>query len=470
MVITNLLWRFAERFSSQIVTFVVSIVIARLVDPSAYGTVALLMIFINILQVFIDGGLGNALIQKKDADDLDFSTVFYFNLITGILLYLLMFFLAPFIANFYHLGNLTKMIRIISLSLIISGIKNVQLAYVSKNLIFKKFFYSTLIGVSVGAISGIVLALKGFGEWALVVQYLMNTAIDTIVLWMIIDWRPIFKFSFIRFRKLFSYGWKILISGLIDQIYNDIRQLIIGKSYSPKNLAYYNRGKQFPYIIIFNINKSIDSVLFPVMVNIQNEKGKLKKFAKKSVKLSSYLIWPMMIGLFTISDSLVKLLLTDKWMHSVPYLKIFSIIYAFYPFHTANLNVLKALGRSDVFLKLEVIKKIIGVISILITMKMGVFQMAVGMLITTVISTFVNSYPNSILIDYSFKEQIKDILPSILISILMGISIYPFKYIINNLLGLIIIQTLVGASLYYLYSILFKVYSLKQLKQDIRGI
>ena len=272
-VITNFFWRFLERCGAQGVTFIVSIVLARLLDPTVYGTVALVTIFTTIMQVFVDSGMGNALIQKKDADDLDFSSVFYFNMAMCSALYLIMFFAAPLIASFYRMPELTAIVRVLSFVVVISGVKNVQQAYVSRHLMFKRFFFSTLGGTIGAAVIGIAMAYLGFGVWALVAQMLFNAAVDTTILWITVKWRPKKMFSFQRLKSLFSYGWKLLASSLIDTVYNDLRQLIIGKKYSSGDLAYYNQGKKFPQLIVTNINTSIDSVLLPTMSKAQDEQS-----------------------------------------------------------------------------------------------------------------------------------------------------------------------------------------------------
>jgi len=265
-VLSNFLWRLAERGAAQAVTFIVSIVLAWLLAPDVYGTVALVTVITTILQVFVDSGMGNALIQKKETDDLDFSSVFYFNMVVCLVLYVGMFFAAPLIADFYDNDELIPLIRVLSLTIVISGLKNVQQTYVSRTMQFKRFFWSTLGGTVASAIVGIFMAYKGMGAWALVVQYLSNLLIDTLVLWFTVKWHPKKMFSFKRLKGLFSYGWKSLISSLIDTVYNNVRQLIIGKLYSSSDLAYYNKGKQLPNIIVTNVNTSIDSVLFPTIV------------------------------------------------------------------------------------------------------------------------------------------------------------------------------------------------------------
>ena len=259
--VKNFIWRFAERCGAQLVTFVVSIVLARILSPDDYGTVALVTVFTTILQVFVDSGLGTALIQKKNADDLDFSSVFYFNFVVCLVLYAGMFLAAPLIASFYNDLTLTPIIRVISLTIVISGVKGIQQSFVSRNMLFKRFFFSTLGGTIFSAIIGIAMAYAGCGVWAIVAQQLSNTAIDTLILWLTVKWRPKKMFSWERLKTLFSFGWKLLISSLLDTVYSNIRSLVIGKMYSPSDLAYYNQGDKLPSTVITNINTSIASVL-----------------------------------------------------------------------------------------------------------------------------------------------------------------------------------------------------------------
>ena len=423
-VLSNFFWRFFERCGAQGVTFIVSIVLARLLDPDVYGTVALVTVFTTIMQVFVDSGMGNALIQKKEADDLDFSSVFFFNMAVCSLLYLIMFIAAPFIAAFYKMPELTSVVRVLSLILIISGVKNVQQAYVSRNMQFKKFFFSTIGGTIGAAVVGIVMAYLGFGVWALVAQMLFNAAVDTIILWITVKWRPKMMFSFERLKALFSFGWKLLVSSLLDTVYNDLRQLIIGKLYSKNDLAFYNQGKKFPHLIVTNINTSIDSVLLPTMSKAQDDKNAVRSMTRRAIKTSTYIMMPVMIGLAVCAEPLVSLILTDKWLPCVLFLRVFCITYAFYPIHTANLNAIKAMGRSDLFLKLEILKKIIGLTAILITMWISVEAMAYSLLVTTLLNQIINSWPNKKLLGYSYLEQIKDMLPQIGLSLIMGAAIY----------------------------------------------
>lgn len=454
-VITNFFWRFLERCGAQGVTFIVSIVLARLLDPTVYGTVALVTIFTTIMQVFVDSGMGNALIQKKDADDLDFSSVFYFNMAMCSVLYLIMFFAAPFIASFYRMPELTAIVRVLSFVVVISGVKNVQQAYVSRHLMFKRFFFSTLGGTIGAAVIGIAMAYLGFGVWALVAQMLFNAAVDTTILWITVKWRPKKMFSFQRLKSLFSYGWKLLASSLIDTVYNDLRQLIIGKKYSSGDLAYYNQGKKFPQLIVTNINTSIDSVLLPTMSKAQDDMAAVRSMTRRAIKTSTFLMMPAMIGLAVCAEPLVQLILTEKWLPCVLFLRIFCITYAFYPIHTANLNAIKAMGRSDLFLKLEIIKKTVGIIAILITMWISVQAMAYSFLVTTILNQIINSWPNKKLLNYSYLEQVKDMMPQILLSLGMGAAIYAVSFLHLSASLTLLIQIPLGVLVYWSGSKIF---------------
>ena len=467
---SGLMWRFLERFGAQGVTAVVSIILARLLDPKVYGIVAIVTVFTTILNVFIDSGLGNALIQKKDADDLDFSSVFFFNMFMCIFLYLLLFGAAPSIAAFYQMPELKAVIRVMSLSVIISGVKNVQQAYVARHLLFKRFFFATLGGTLGAAVLGITMAFRGYGVWALVAQGLFNSAVDTIILWLTVRWRPKRMFSMERFRVLFSFGWKLLVSQLIDTVYNNLRQLIIGKLYKADSLAFYNRGYMIPNTFVGNINSAIDSVLFPVMSHAQDHVENVRAMTRRSIQVSSYVMWPIMLGIAAVSRPLVILLLTEKWLPCVPYVIIFCIGYAFLPIETANLNAVKALGRSDIYLRLTVIKKAFGFMILAVTMWFDPLVMAASSLLFSVVNQFINAWPNRKLLGYSYLQQIADIFPSILLSGVMFGAAWCIQYLhLGNLLTLVL-QIAVGGAVYIGGSILLRIESFDYILAVLKGL
>ena len=458
-VIVNFIWRFAERVGAQLVAFVVSIVLARLLSPDDYGTIALVTVFTSLLNVFVDSGLGTALIQKKDADDLDFSTVFYTNMAMCSLLYALMFALAPFIAEFYGRTDLVPVIRVLSLTLVISGLKNVQQAYVSRNMIFKRFFFATLGGTIGAAIIGISMAYMGLGVWALVAQQLFNATVDTLILWITVKWRPKKLFSFDRLKGLFGYGWKLLASAILETGYNELSQLIIGKKYSTSDLAYYNQGDKFPKLVVNNINSSVNSVLLPTLSKEQDDKERVKNMTRRAIKTSVFIMAPLMMGLAATSREVVLLLLTEKWLPCVPFLCVFCVSYMFWPIHTVNLNAIKAMGRSDLFLRLEIIKKVVGIIIILITMNISVWAMCVGLMIEGFISQAINSWPNKELLDYGYIEQMKDILPGIILAVVMAGIVYLVGWVNVPVIARLVLQVIVGALVYITGAKLFKMES-----------
>lgn len=456
-VISGFAWRFGERLGAQLVTFVVSVVLARILLPEDYGTIALVTVFTTIMQVFVDSGLGTALIQKHNADDLDFSSVFYFNFVVCLVLYGIMFVASPYIAGFYNDPSLTPVIRIISLTIVISGVKGIQQAYVSRNMLFRKFFFATIGGTIFSAFLGIWMAKKGYGVWALVAQQLSNSTIDTIILWITVKWRPKLMFSWKRLKGLLSFGWKMLASSLLETVYNNLRNLIIGKLYTSSDLAFYNQGDKFPKVIVSNINTSIDSVLLPTMSNVQDNRVRVKEMTRRAIKTSIYIMAPMMIGLACCAESVVELVLTEKWLPCVLYLRIFCITYMFYPVHTANLNAVTALGRSDWFLRLEIAKKIIGLAILFSTMWFGVDVMAYSLLLSSFFSQIINSWPNKKLLGYSYLEQVRDFLPGIILALVMGVAVYFIGFINLPIILKLIIQVVSGVLIYIGLSALFQI-------------
>ena len=447
-IVKNFFWRFAERSGAQFVSFIVSIVLARILAPGDYGTIALVTVFTAILQVFVDSGLGTALIQKKDADDVDFSSVFYFNFAVCLILYAGMFLAAPYIATFYEDVTLTSIIRVLSLTIVISGVKGIQQAYVSRNMLFKRFFFSTIGGTIFSAFLGVGMAYAGFGVWALVAQQLSNTTIDTLILWITVRWRPKRVFSWKQLKALLAFGWKLLASALLETAYNNLRNLIIGKMYSSVDLAFYNQGDKFPKVVVTNINTSIDSVLLPTMSNAQDDKERVKQMTRRAIKTSTYVMAPLMMGLAFCAEPIVRIVLTDKWLPCVPYLRIFCITYMFWPVHTANLNAINAMGRSDWFLRLEIIKKIMGMTILLSTMWFGVMAMAYSLLLSSVLSQIVNSWPNRKLLGYGYLEQVRDFIPGILLAVGMGICVYFIGFLPLPIIITLVIQIIVGAVIY----------------------
>lgn len=442
--ISGIFWRFGERITAQLITFVVSIVLARIIAPEEYGIIALTTIFINIANVFVTNGLGTSLIQKKDSDEYDFSTIFYASIVLSIVLYCIIFFCAPLVAKIYDMETLTILIRIMGLRIPIAAINSIQQAYVQKKMIYRKFFISTLFGTIISAVVGIYLAKKGYGVWALVGQYLTNTVIDTIVLCFVIDWKPKLYFSYKRFKKLFSFGWKIMISSFIGTLFGQLKGMVIGKKYTEADLAFYNKADQIPSLINNNVNLTVESVFFPTLSQLQDDPEKIKTAFRKMLRMGSYIMSACLFGLAAVAKPLILVLLTDKWIACVPFVQVFCLQYSFAILGGVNLQALKGIGKSDVILKLEFVKKPLFLIMIIITMMISPFAIAIGGLIYDVIASLINTIPNRKYLNYSLKEQLLDIIPNLLLSASMFIIVYSLSFInLNNYL-LLFLQIITG--------------------------
>lgn len=455
-VLSSIFWKLMERGGTQGIQFIVQIVLARMLLPEEYGIIALIGIFITIANVFVQSGLNTALIQKKDANETDFSSVFYLSLFIACSLYVILFFAAPLIGDFFKEPRLISVLRVLSLTLFFGAFNSIQNAVIARKMQFKKLFFSSFGAILISGSVGIIMAYSAFGVWALVGQQITNQLTITIILWFIVKWRPHLLFSVERVRRLFSYGWKLLVSSLIETLYMNLRNIIIGKMYNPKMLGFYNTGDQFPSVIVSNINGSIQSVMLPALSSQQDNITRVKDMVRRSIVTSSFFVFPMMVVLAAIAEPLVKILLTDKWLPCVPFLRISCASYALWPIHTANLQAINALGRSDIFLKLEIIKKIVGFAILGLSIFYGVYAIAIGMLISGIISTFINAYPNRKLLNYSYKEQWRDIMPSLLLSLLMGIIIYSIQLVELNERNTLIIQVFVGIVFYIIMAKVLK--------------
>ena len=466
-VVSGLFWTFGERMMTQGVSFVLSIILARLLMPNEFGVVALILVFINLANVFVSQGIGESLIQKKNANETDFSTIFYCSLGISIFLYVLLFLLAPLIANFYDNSELVWILRILALVIPVSSIRTIQEAYVSKKMIFKKFFFSNFAGTLVSGLLGILMAYYGFGMWALVVQYLINTVVGTIVLFFTVQWRPRLLFSISSAKELMGFGWKLMAANFINIVYNESRGLIIGKNYTMADLAYFNRGNQLPGLIISNINTTISSVVFPVMTEVNDDISRLKTVTRRAMKITAYLVFPLMIGLMSVANPLILVLLTEKWLLVVPFLQICCIYWLFQPVQTANWQAIKALGRSDLLMNLEILKKVIGLSILLLSMNISVYAIALSNAIFAGISMIINMIPNKKLINYSMTEQFRDLTPPLLLSIAMGGIIYTISWISFPVIITLVLQIVSGGIIYIGASYLFQLESFVYLSNMI---
>lgn len=455
--VKGVVWSAVERFSVQGVQFVLGIIIARLVAPSEYGSIAMLGIFLAVAQTFIDSGFSNALIQKKDRTDIDYSTAFYFNLAIAIVVYGILFFIAPFIASFYKEPQLEMITRFIGLNLIISGISIVQRAKLTVKLDFKTQAKASFIAVLFSGIVGVALAYKGFGIWALIVQALLNNLLDTLLLWICAKWMPSFMFSWRSFKILFSFGSKLLLSGLLHTVYINLYSLVIGRKYSAIDVGYYNRAyslAQFPSI---NIVWIITRAIYPVQCEMQDNDEQLNKSFIQYLRMSCYIIFPLMIGLSALAKPLVLVLLTEKWLPMAESLSILCIAYMWYPVMVINNQILNVKGRTDYFLKAEIIKKILAITILIITLPWGVEVLCWGVVLYNLLDCIIIIYYAKRVVLTTYRDQIKNIAPILLITAIMGGIILVMNQFIASSFFQLVWGFLFGGIVYIVLSFVFRI-------------
>lgn len=418
-VVRGLFWKLLENGGSQGVQFVIAIILARLLTPAEYGTVAIIMIFITIANVVVQNGFSTALVQKRHADCVDFSSVCYFGLVMALVMYGLLYIFAPSIAEFYQNEELTSIVRVLAVVLFPGAVISVQTAYVSRNLEFKGLFMSTLAASLISGAISITMASRGFGVWAMVGQQISYYVALMVVLLFTVTWKPGLCFALERVKGMFAFGWKLLCASLLDTIFNNLYGLLIGKIYNDELLGGYNRGEQFPKLIATNLGAAIQAVLLPAFSANQDDVGLIRQMMRRAIRLSSFAVLPMLLGMFAVADTLVLALLGEAWLICVPFLRIMCIAYCFWPIHITNLQAINAVGRSDVFLKLEIVKKSLSLLALVIGMQFSVVVMVGLKAFQDFLCTFINAAPNQKLLGYSILHQWMDVMPSALLSAVM---------------------------------------------------
>lgn len=455
----GLIWSFGERITAQIVSTVVVIILARLLDPTHYGIISIVNVFITFCNVFVTSGMGSAIVQKKEVDEEDYNTAFFISLSIAIVLYAILFVSASFIAEFYEMKELKWVLRIMALRLPIASINTIQHSHIQRSMQFKRFFIATLFGTVLSGIVGIWCAIKGLGVWSLVAQYLTNTIVDTIVLFFVEKWIPKFQFSIKKARSIFNFGWKVLITDLINTAETDICSLIVGKVFGSADLAYYDQGKRYPSILVNNINSAIYKVMLPAYSQSQDELNNLKKMLRKSISVGVFVLAPILCGFAAISDSFISLILTDKWILCSPYIKIFCFIYFTRPMETLCHQALLAIGRSDIVLRIMVAINIVSIVTCIIAVFgfNSVFLIAVGLLISTIVSLACFMLYSNKLIGYRMQEQLSDIGPTLICCIVMGIIVYIVGLLKINKAILLSIQIILGIIIYIILAQILKI-------------
>jgi len=416
----GMLWSAVERFSTQGIQFLFGILLARLLTPNDYGMIAMLTIFIAVSQTFIDSGFGNALIRKLDRTEADKATVFFFNIFMAMACYGIIFLSAPLIAQFYSMPELTDILRILAINLIIQAFGSIQHLNLTIDLNFKALAKVTFIGAIVGGTAGLICAYNGLGVWSLVVQQMATTSCRVILFWVLVHWRPKTFFNKSSFKNMFGFGSKLLASGLLNTLYDNIYDLIIGKAFAAATLGNYSRASHFANFPSSNVTGIFQRVTYPVLSKIQDDPDKLRKGYLKFLNMATLVIFPLMIGLAALAKPFILLVLTDKWFDVILILQIICIAQMWYPVHAINLNILQVMGRSDLFLKLEIIKKIEGITVLCITLPFGIIAMCFGQWFNAIFGLVVNTYYSGKLLNAGLLPQIKMYIPTLLNSLVMG--------------------------------------------------
>lgn len=457
VTVRSVLWSAIERFSVQIVQFVLTIILSRLISPSDYGLIAMLSIFMQIAQSFVDSGFSNALIQKKDRTETDYTTVFVFNILISVAAYLLLFISAPYIAAFYNEPLLTSICRVIGLNIIIQGLSVVQIAKLTIELNFKRQASASLISIVVSGIIGVYCAYKGFGVWALVVQTVLNSLLNTSLLFIITKWRPVESFSWKSLSSLFSFGSKLLVSGLLHTIYVNLYSLVIGKRYSSSDVGYYNQSNQIARFPSVSLMAIITRALYPIQCRNQNDDKVLKDTFLQYLSMSSFIVFAIMIYIASNAEPLVIILLTDKWAPIIPILRVLSIGYVFTSITVLNNQILNVKGRSDLYLKVEVLKKILGIIILIATLPFGVLVMSIGILVYNICDMLLVMTFAKKVIPINIKQQLITILPIFLIIFITGCLTFFAISFAESAVFKLIIGTITYAVSIYTFSHVFQI-------------
>lgn len=438
-------WSFADNLSGSGISFLVGLVLARLLTPNEYGLIGIITIFIAVFNTIVDSGFSNALIRKKDVGNIDYNTVFVFNLLLSIVLFVVLYICAPAISRFFYQPELVSLIRVMGIIIVINAFAIIQRTILVRKVDFKTQTKVSFIASVTSGVIGIGMAVGGCGVWSLVGQQLSRQLLNTLFLWVFNTWHPVLQFSIKSFKELFSFGWKLLVSSIIDTIWKEIYQVVIGKYYTTESLGQYTRAKQFCDIFSSNLTSVVQRVSYPVLSTIQGERERLKQAYKRVIKTTMLITFVCMLGLAAMAKSIILVLIGEQWLPAVAYLQIICFSAMLYPLHAINLNMLQVNGRSDLFLKLEIVKKIIAVGPLLLGIFVNIIWMLWGSVLVGFVSYYLNSYYSGRDLDYGIREQIRNIAPSFFIAGLMAIVVYVLTFIPISVFILLPVQLLVGA-------------------------
>ncbi len=454
--INGFFWKLSERVLAQLVSFIVSVVLARILMPEEYGVVAIVLIFITLANALVSDGLGASLIQKNDVEKIDFNSVFYAGLLLSLGLYGLLCLASPVIAAVKKNGLIAPILIVLGIRIPLAFVNSVQQAYIARRMEFKKFFFSTLFGTVISGVIGITMAYGGWGAWALVAQYLSNSIIDTLVLFVTSGYVPGLSFSLTRLKPLWAYGSMIMTTNFIGSFFDQLKGLIIAVKYTSTDLAFFNRGERIPLLITGNLSAAIAAVLFPMLSRYQDEKAMLRKVASRFLKIAMYVLFPVMIGLAIVGDRLVCLLLTEKWAQCIPYLRLVCLGELVTIWGLCNVQVIKAANGASILLKYELIKKPLYLAFLFVAMMFGPLAIALGNVLYCVVALFINAHPTAEMAEYPLYEQMRDVLPTIMLTGCMGLIVYSIGKLKLGDLTVLILQIVSGAVFYVGVSVLMK--------------
>lgn len=449
-------WQMLEKIGVNGIQFLIYIVLARLLTPKDFGIIALITAFISITDLLVNSGLGTALVQKSEIDEEDYLSIFYTSVFLALIFYFVLFIAAPIIAAFYNEPIIVMVLRTYAISSIFFAINGVQRSILQREMNFKRMFFINTIPVIISGIVAVVLAYTGWGVFSLVFNAVFSGFLSAVSFRLIMKWRPKLLFNIKKVKNMFSFGYKLLLANLLETANRSLFQLIVGKVFNNTTLGYYNNGRQIPSFISISIYSSINSVMFPIYSRSQNDINQLKSILRQSICLSNFIIFPIMGGLAAVAEPLVKLFLTDKWLPCVTYLQLFCVVYGLYHLQNINFMVISALGRTDIFLRYEIFKKIIGIVILLLTIRWGALAIALGQAVVAIISIIINLKPNIKWLDYSFSEQFMDIAPTLLLTIIMACMVQLVKLFALNTALTLIFQILAGIVIYIGLASVFK--------------
>lgn len=443
-VAKGVFWKLLENGGAQGIQFVIAILLARMLTPAEYGVVGIIMIFITIANVFVQSGFGTALVQKKQADEMDFSSVCYFEIVLAAGMYGILYLAAPVIASYYEIEELRAIVRVLAVVLFPGAVISVQTAYVSRKMEFRGLFLSTLAASVISGAVSIWMAYKGYGVWAMVGQQVMYYGALMMALFLTVSWKPARMYSMERVREMFGFGWKLLCASLLDTIFNNLYGLLIGKIYNEELLGSYNRGEQFPKLIATDLGMAIQAVLLPAFSSRQEDVVRVRQMVRQAIRLSSFVTLPMLLGMFAVADTMVEVLLGEKWLICVPFLRIMCISYCFWPIHITNLQAINAMGRSDIFLRLELVKKGLSLVALGVGMCFSVYGMVMIKAVQDFLCTFVNAAPNRKLLGYRIRQQWMDVMPSAGLSFVMCILVMTVGRLFGEMVPLVRLTVQIG--------------------------